>query len=163
MIPRNIYRLLEKSPPNSLAALAVNAFSRGDIAEVERVAAAAISQGPKARRTFFIEQHAMTEAILLWALKLWQAYAQTMTMKAIIVSPDTPPVEILPAEFICRANSANIASLIAAMHQICEANGLNFQDVCSLADVEQMLPDDKAKPIPKLVAEYVEMFSVMGQ
>jgi hypothetical protein len=158
-----INRLLEKAPAQSLAALGASAFARGDVTELSRIADAAAMQAGKARHQFLIQQHAMIKSALLWGLKLWQTHSLTQTFSALIASPDTPPDEIIIAEFLRRAHCANIASLIEAMQQICVTNGLDFDSIRSLAGFEQLMLDEKAQPIPTLVAEYVEMFSVMGQ
>lgn len=113
--------------------------------------------------SFLIQHHALTEGVLLWVIELWKAYALTQTMGAIIASPDSSPNDVLISEFLRRAQSANIQSLIAAMRRICEANGVAFDDIAAFSGIEQMRLDDKAKSIPKLISEYVEMFGVTGR
>jgi len=45
------------------------------------------------------------------------------------------------------------------MRQICNAQGIAFEDVATFAEVDTHIG---AQPIPKLVVEYVEMFGIMG-
>jgi len=152
-------RILEKSPPESLAALSVGAFLRCDNIEIERIYAAIPSHGKVSRQEFFIRHHAMTESILLWALEYWKTHSLTQSMTALIVDSEAAPRDILGAELIHRANAAKLATLIEAMRQICADTGIDFQDIAAFAEIDT---DTDSKPIPKLLEEYREVFGVKG-
>ena len=148
-------RVLEKSTAETLAALSVGAYFRADNAELNRIYGALPCHGQASRHEFFIQHHAMTENVLLWAVEYWKTHSLAQSMVALIVDHDSTPKDVLGADFIHRANKAKMATLIEAMRQICSANGIPFDDVATFAEVDA---DIDAQPIPKLIPEYVEMF-----
>lgn len=152
-------RILEKTPAESLAALSVSAFLRRDNTEINRIYGALPSHGKNSRHEFFIRHHAMTESILLWALEYWKTRSLAQSMTALIIDRESSPTDILGADFLKRAHTAKLATLIEAMRQICSAQGIAFEDVASFAEVDA---DVDAQPIPNLIPEYVAMFGVTG-
>lgn len=151
-------RILEKSPPESLAALSVSAFLRNDNAEIERIFGALPSQGKASRHEFFIRHHAMTESVLLWSVEYWKTIATVRACLVALLSTGEN-ADAKASSFLADAYNAKAASLIEAMRRICADNGLDFEDVVIFAEVDT---DVDAKPIPKLVEEYVELFGVVG-
>ena len=152
-------RILEKSPPESLAALSVGAFLRHENTEIERIYGALPSHGRVSRSEFFIRHHAMTESILLWSVEYWKTVATVRTCLAVSVAADGGGNETAVASFLLDAHKAKQATLIEAMRRICADNGLDYEDVAAFAEVDG---DVDAKPIPKLIQEYVEIFGVVG-
>lgn len=152
-------RILEKSPTEALAALSVGAFLRCDNTEIERIYGALPSQGKTSRNEFFIRHHAMTESILLWAVEYWKTVATARACLAVSVAAGGGGDETAVASFLLDAHKAKQATLIEAMRRICSDNGLDFEDVAAFAEVDG---DVDAKPIPKLIQEYVELFGVVG-
>lgn len=153
-------RILEKSPPESLAALSVSAFLRRDNTELERIYGALPSHGRVSRNEFFIRHHAMTESILLWSVEYWKTVATVQTCLAGSLAADGGGDETAVASFLLNAHKAKQATLIEAMRRICADNGIHFEDVAAFAEVET---DIDAEPIPKLTPEYVELYGVAGQ
>lgn len=152
-------RILEKSPPECLAALSVGAFLRGDNTEMERIYGALPSQGRESRYEFFIRHHAMTESILLWAMEYWKAVATINTCHAVSLAANGDGDESSIATFLLNAHKAKLATLIEAMRRICADTGINFEDVAAFAELDANID---AHPIPKLVPEYVAIFGVVG-
>ena len=152
-------RILEKSPPESLAALSVSAFLRCDNTEIERIYGALPSQGKASRHEFFIRRHAMTESIMLWAIEYWRTAATAQTCLVAAIAPGTTQIDADVSTFMLNAQKAKLATLIEAMRRICADTGVDFEDVATFAEVDT---DIDAKPIPKLIPEYVEMFGVAG-
>lgn len=152
-------RILEKTPAESLAALSVSAFLRRDNTEIERIYGALPSHGRVSRGEFFIRHHAMTESILLWSVEYWKTVATVRTCLAVSVAADGGGDETTVASFLLDAHKAKQATLIEAMRRICADTGLDFEDVAAFAEVDG---DVDAKPIPKLIQEYVELFGVVG-
>ena len=148
-------RVLEKSTAETLAALSVGAFFRADNAELNRIYGALPCHGQASRHEFFIQHHAMTENILLWAVEYWKTHSLTQSMVALIVNRESMPMDVLGADLIQRANKAKLATLIEAMRRICTDAGISFEDVAAFVEVDTELD---AKPIPTLIPEYVEMF-----
>lgn len=149
-------RILEKSPAESLAALCTSAFLRGDNTEIERIYGAIPSHAKASRTEFFVLNHALTEGVLLWALEYWKTVATVRTCIAATLVPGISD----KASFLQSAYEAKLATLIEAMRRICADTGINFEDVAAFTEVDTNID---AKPIPKLLPEYVEMFGVIGQ
>lgn len=156
-------RILEKAPPESLAALSVGAFLRRDNTELERIYGALPSQGNASRHEFFIRHHAMTESILLWTVEYWKTAATVNTCLAASIALPLAATgggdESAIATFLMNANKAKQATLIEAMRRICAETGIAFEDVAAFAEIDT---DIDSKPIRKLISEYVEMFGVTG-
>ena len=152
-------RILEKSPPESLAALSVSAFLRHDNTEIERIFGALPSQGKASRHEFFIRHHAMTESVLLWSVEYWKTIATVRACLVALLSTGEN-ADAKASSFLADAYNAKAASLIEAMRRICADTGIDFEDVAAFAEVDG---DVDAKPIPKLIHEYVELFGVAGQ
>jgi hypothetical protein len=152
-------RILEKIPPESLAALLVRAFLRCDNAEIDRIYGALPSHGKVSRHEFFIRHHAMTESILLWTIEYWRTAATAQTCLVAAIAPRTTQDDAAISTFFLNANKAKQATLIEAMRQICTNTGIDFEDVAAFAEVDTEID---AKPIPKLIPEYVEMFGIAG-
>lgn len=152
-------RILEKSPPESLAALSVSALLRADNTEIERIYGALPSKGRASRNEFFIQHHAMTESILLWTVEYWKTVATVRTCLAASLVPGITDKDANISSFLQRAHEAKQATLIEAMRRICADAGIDFEDVAAFAEVDTNID---AKPIPKLVTEYVELFGVTG-
>lgn len=148
-------RVLEKSTAETLAVLSVGAFFRADNAELNRIYGALPSHDQASRHEFLILHHAITEAMLLWSLECWKTRFLMQSMTSLIVDRESSLRDIIGADFIHRANKAKLASLIEAMRQICSTQGIAFEDVTTFAEVDTEID---AKPIPKLIPEYVEMF-----
>ena len=148
-------RIMDKSPTASLVALATGAFIRTDTNEMSRVFGAVAGKERAERYEFFIQHHAMTENILLWAVEYWKTHSLTQSMMALIVNRESTPRDVLGADFVQRANKAKLATLIEAMRRICADAGIDFEDVAAFIEVDT---DIDAKPIPTLIPEYVEMF-----
>ena len=154
-------RILEKTSPESLAALSVGAFFRYDATELERIYGALPSHRRESRNEFFILHHALTESILLWVIEHLRTSSLMQSMTVLIVDCESSPHDILGGEFIYRANKAKQASLIEAMRQICSTNGIAFKDVATFAEIN--VDEIDAKPVPAMVAEFVEMFGISGR
>ena len=152
-------RILEKSPPESLAALSVSALLRRDNAEIERIFGALPSQGKASRHEFFIRHHAMTESVLLWVVEYWKTVATIRTCLATSLVPGIADKDANISSFLQRANEAKLSTLIEAMRRICADTGIDFEDVAAFAEVDTNID---AKPIPNLVEEYREIFGVKG-
>jgi hypothetical protein len=152
-----LYRILEKTPLGSLAALSVGAFLRADKAELERIYGVLPSHRRESRNEFFIQHHAMTENILLWAVEYWKTVAIINSSLAVSAVPGIDEKESKAASFLLNAHKAKQATLIEAMRQICADAGIDFQDVATFAEVDTNID---ARPIPKLIPEYVEMFGI---
>lgn len=152
-------RVLEKSPAESLAALSVGAFLRADQSEIERIYGAIPSHGKGSRNEFFIQHHAMTANVLLWAVEYWKTVATVRTCLVATLAPGVAETDANISTFLQRAHEAKLATLIEAMRRICADAGINFDDVAAFAEVET---DIDAKPIPKLIPEYVAVFGVTG-
>jgi hypothetical protein len=150
-------RIMEKTPTESLAALSVGAFIRSDATELERIYGALPSHRRESRQEFFIQHHAMIESILLWAVDYWRTHSLMQSMTALIVDRESSPHDILGADFLHRTNKAKLASLIEAMRLICRAQGITFDDVATFAEIDT---DIDAQPVPAMVAEFVEIFSM---
>lgn len=148
-------RVLEKSTAETLAALSVGAFFRADNAELNRIYGALPSHGQASRHEFFIQHHAMTENVLLWALEYWKTVATINSCLAVSIIPGKSENEATISTFLTNANNAKLATLIEAMRRICADVGIDFEDVAAFVEVDT---DLDAKPIPKLIPEYVEMF-----
>ena len=151
------------TPGAALAALAVGAFTRCDAPEMNRTAEAVMgkdrSRGERAE--FVLRSHALTEATLLWSLACWQVYARIVELTAILASTVAEEMPAGNAAFMKNATNAKLASLIAAQEEICRRSGMAFEDVAGMASLSAMhARDEDAKPIPKLVGELVEQFSV---
>ncbi len=149
-------RILEKSPAESLAALCTGALLRCDNTEIERIYGAIPSHAKSSRTEFFIQHHAMTESVLLWSVEYWKTVATVRTCIAATLVPGISD----KASFLQSAYEAKLATLIEAMRRICADTGINFEDVAAFTEVDTNID---AKPIPKLLPEYVEMFGVIGQ
>lgn len=154
-------RILEKTSPESLAALSVGAFFRYDATELERIYGALPSHRRASRNEFFIQHHAMTENVLLWSVEYWRTSSLMNSMSALIVDRESSPRDVVGGDLIYRANKAKLASLIEAMHQICSAQGIAFEDVATFAEIN--VEEIDAKPVPAMVAEFVEMFGISGR
>lgn len=152
-------RILEKSPPESLAALSVGAFLRRDNTDIGRIYGALPSQVRASRHEFFIQHHAMTESILLWSVEYWKTVATINSCLAVSVAANRGGDERPIANFLLNAHKAKQATLIEAMRRICTDTGIAFEDVATFAEVDA---DIDAKPIPKLIPEYIELFGVAG-
>lgn len=150
-------KLLEKSPVESLSALATGAFMRADTDELRRIVGAMTSHPRASRREFMIRHHAMTESVLLWVVEYWKTVATVRT--CLVAALAAKGEESAAATFLADANKAKQASLIEAMRQICADNGIDFEDVATFAEIDTELD---AKPIPKLIPEYVELFGIAG-
>jgi hypothetical protein len=159
MKPPALNRILEKTPPESLAALSVSALLRCDNTEIERIYGALPRHGKASRHEFFIQHHAMTESILLWATEYWRTAATAQTCLVAAIAPGTTPDDANASTFIFNAHKAKLATLIEAMRRICASTGIDFDDVVTFAEVDTGID---AKPIPKLIPEFVEMFSIAG-
>lgn len=152
---RTIAAILDKTPADALAGLSTSSFMRGDTAELNRIFSALPAHGLGSRREFLIKHHAMTESILLWCVEYWKTVA---TARACLVSALESDGEMVGAStFMADAHNAKAATLIEALRIICANAGIDFEDVAEFAEVE--ITSD-AKPIPKLVSEYVETFGV---
>ena len=151
-------RILEKSPPESLAALSVSALLRRDNAEIERIFGALPSQGKASRREFFIRHHAMTESVLLWSVEYWKTIATVRACLVALLSTGEN-ADAKASSFLADAYNAKAASLIEAMRRICADTGIDFEDIAAFAEVDTNID---AKPIPNLVEEYREIFGVKG-
>lgn len=149
-------RILEKSPAESLAALCTGALLRRDNTEIERIYGAIPNHAKASRTEFFIQHHAMTESILLWALEYWKTVATVRTCIAATLVPGISD----KAKFLQGAHEAKLATLIEAMRRICGDTGIDFEDVAAFAEIDTEID---AKPIPKLLPEFVEMFGVSGR
>lgn len=152
-------RILEKTPAESLAALSVGAFLRRDNTELERIYGALPSQSKTSRNEFFIRHHAMTESILLWSVEYWRTVATINTCLAVSLATNGGGDETTVASFLLNAHKAKQATLIEAMRRVCADAGIDFEDVAAFAEVDTGID---AKPIPKLIPEYVDMFGVVG-
>lgn len=154
-----ITRILERSPAESLAALSASAFFRGDITEHERVFAAIPSHSKTSRREFLIQHHAMAKFVLLWAVEYWKTIATIRACLIALLAADNGDGDDISAEsaFLADAYKAKQASLVEAMRQICDQTGISFDDVAGFAEIE---PCPEAAPIPKLVSEYVDTYSL---
>lgn len=150
-------RILEKTPPASLAALSVGAFFRLDNTELERIYGALPSHRRASRHEFFIQHHAIIENVLLWAIEYWKTVATINSCLAVSVISGIDKNESGAATFLLNAHKAKQATLIEAMRQICKEAGVSFEDVATFAEVDA---DIDAKPILKLIPEYVEMFGI---
>lgn len=150
-------RILEKTSPESLAALSVGAFFRYDATELERIYGVLPSHRRASRSEFFIQHHAMIENVLLWAIEYWKTVATINSCLVVSVAPGIDENESSAATFLLNAHKAKQATLIEAMHQICVDAGIDFKDVATFAEVDT---DIDAKPILKLIPEYVEMFGI---
>lgn len=149
-------RILEKSPAESLAALCTSAFLRGDNTEIERIYGAIPSHAKASRTEFFVLNHALTEGVLLWALEYWKTVATVRACLVALLSAEESS-NAKASSFLADAYNAKAASLIAAMRRICADTGIDFDDVAAFAEVDTNIA---AKPIPKLVSEFVEMFGM---
>lgn len=149
-------RILEKSPAESLAALCTGALLRRDNTEIERIYGAIPNHAKASRTEFFIKHHAMTESILLWALEYWKTVATVRTCIAATLDPSVSD----EATFLQRAHKAKLATLIEAMRRICADIGIDFEDVAAFTEADTNID---AKPIPKLLPDYVELFGVIGR
>ena len=154
----SLNRVIDKSPADSLASLATSAFIRSDTDEMQRVFGAVAEKGRAERYDFFIKHHALTEAILIWAIEFWKSSYQAMAMTALIVSSDSSPRDIAAANFLHRANKAKLASLVEAMRQICSANGITFEDVATFAEIN--VDEIDVQPVTAMVTDFLEMFSM---
>jgi hypothetical protein len=152
-------RILEKTPPKSLAVLSVSALLRSDNIEMERIYGALPSHRRESRNEFFIQHHAIAENILLWAVEYWKTVATINSCLVVSVVPGIDAKESSAAAFLLNVHKAKQATLIEAMRRICTNNGIDFEDVTTFAEVDT---DIDAKPIPKLIPEYVEMFGIAG-
>ena len=150
-------RILEKTSPQSLAAMSVGAFFRHDTTELERIYGALPSHRRESRREFFIQYHAMIENVLLWAVEYWKTVATINSCLVVSVAPGNDEKESSAATFLLNAHKAKQATLIEAMHKICADAGIDFKDVVTFAEIDT---DIDAKPILKLIPEYVEMFGI---
>ena len=155
----SLNRILEKSPAGSLAALSVGAFFRGDTQELHRIFGAMPSHIKASRREFFIQHHARTENVLLWAVEYWRTVANTQTCLVAAISPGGSKQETSIATFLLNAYKAKQATLIEAMRHICADTGIDFEDVAAFAEVEARID---AMPIPDLVKKYREIFGTSG-
>ncbi|MBK8319972.1 MAG: hypothetical protein IPL05_16060 [Betaproteobacteria bacterium] len=153
-------RILEKSPSESLAALSVSALLRCDNTEIERIYGALPSHGKASRHEFFIRHHAMTESILLWAIEYWRTAATAQTCLVAAIAPGTTQIDADVSTFMLNAHKAKLATLIEAMRCICFDTGIDFEDVAAFAEVDTEID---AKPIRKLIPEYVQIFGIMGK
>ena len=150
-------RILEKSPATSLAALCTSAFLRGDTAELNRIFSALPAHGLGPRREFLVKHHALTESVLMWCIEYLKTVA---TARACLVSALASAGQMVrESTFLADAYNAKAASLVEALRIICANTGIDFEDVAEFAEIDV---DIDAKPIPKLVDEYVQTFGVTG-
>lgn len=156
MTPSHINRILEKSPAEALAAMSASALFRGDSAERERIFAALPGHGRGSRGEFLIQHHALTESALLWIIECLKTQSTINTCLAASLAAENDHHEAM-AVLLGNAHKAKLASLIEAMRQVCKRTGVSFEDVAGFAEIEQ---PPEATPIPKLVAEFVELFGV---
>ena len=154
------------APADVLATMAAGALARGDTSEIARIGDALLDKSRSATERLRQVQRRgeLTQIGLTWALDCWQTYGVIMECTIATQPPDDDmPYDKLSviAEFMRRAMSARLASLIAAQREICQRNGMAFDDMTRLANLKAMgLRDEEAKPIPELVKELVEQYGV---
>ena len=154
---RTIAAILDKTPADALAGLSTSSFMRGDTAELNRIFSALPAHGLGPRREFLVKHHALTESVLMWCIEYLKTVA---TARACLVSALASDGQMVrESTFLADAYNAKAASLVEALRIICANTGIDFEDVAEFAEIDV---DIDAKPIPKLVDEYVQTFGVTG-
>lgn len=150
------------APARVLATMTAGALARGDTSEIARIGDALLDKGRSAsERRAHIQRHGeLTQMGLAWALDCWQTYGAIVEFAMAAQAPNDDRLSVA-AEFMRRAMNAKLASLIAAQREICQRNGMAFDDMAQLADLKAMaLRDEETRPIPELVKAFAEQYGV---
>lgn len=158
----SLQHVYDDAPAGVLATMTVGALARGDTSEIARIGDALQNKARSAseRRSQIQRRNELTQMGLAWALACWQTYGALVEFAMATQIPDDYKLPLV-AGLMRRAMNAKLASLIAAQREICERNGMVFDDMARLANLDAMvLRDEAARPIPDLVKELVERYGV---
>ena len=150
----HLQRIYTDAPAHVLATMTAGALARCDTSEIARIGDALLdkSRSSTERLRQVLRRGELTQMGLAWALDCWQTYGAIMefTMAAQPPNDDMPYDKLsVIAEFMRRAMNAKLASLIAAQREICQHNGMAFDDMRRLANLDAMgLRDEETSRFP---------------
>ena len=158
----SLQHIYNDAPAGVLATMTAGALARGDTSEIARIGDALQNKARSAmeRRSQILRRGELTQMGLAWALDCWQTYAALVEFAMATQIPNDYRLPVVAGP-MRRAMNAKLASLIAAQREICKRNGMAFDDMAHLANLDAMaLHDEDAKPIPGVVKELVERYGI---
>lgn len=155
----NIKQLYDKSPASALATLAAGAVLRGNDEELAMLTSRLHGRLPYEQLSYLQCNKALIATILTWALDCQTTYSQLLEYKLAALDTDDRTAQI--ATIMAAAMQRRLASLEAAMQQVCDKSGIAFDDVKTSAGIGDMLLREAVPAIPAAVKEFAAQYRVL--